>query len=330
MKDQIVDIEKLNEAYRQAGIDSVAFYFNKIGDAVAKLNEEAAKASEPIALITSAIGRFTSISDVFGLSSKAAGTVGSNAELVSQSAAIAAQILTTQSAQAAAKVLAEKASFAGSSSTQLRDFSLLVEGVKKFDPQSLEKGFLRISDALNKGSITQGQYTDLFNTSVGIFNGANEEIANFNSSMKNLSSSMGSFADSILVDSNKTTLSLSATRNELMRQYDVAKILASTGDTQGISQFQNVANQLLDVGKYATREEYNVAFGKIYGDARNLETLGSRNVNNGENVVAQLKASDEKADARIAKLEESLLFALSAIMKNTDETVTEVRGLSIA
>lgn len=270
LKDQVKTQDELAASLKQAGIDSIAFYFDQIGLSVERLSAATEKAAEPLAVVTSAIGRFTSISDVFSLSANAAGDVGGNADLVAQSAKIAAQVLTTQSAAQAAKELATKASFTGQSASQLRDISLLIEGVKQFDPNSFEAGFLRISDALNKGTIDQAQYQDLFSASMNMFNGVESESSLLAKTMGNLRASMSSFADSLLIDKYKTTLSSGAYMQEVMRQYDAAKVGAMTGDPSSISLVQSLGNQIASRENYSSRAEANYGFSRVLADAQML------------------------------------------------------------
>ncbi|GGX01412.1 hypothetical protein [Undibacterium macrobrachii] len=298
LKDNVKSQDLLNEAIKQAGIDSIGFYFDQIGLSVERLNAAAEKAAEPLALVTSAIGRFTSVSDVFSLSANAAGG-DANAELVAQSAKIAAQVLTTQSAAQAAKELAEKAAFSGASSTQLRDYSLLIEGVKQFDPNSFEAGFLRISDALNKGTIDQAQYQDLFSVSLDMFKGVESESSLLAKTMGTLRESMTSFADSLLIDKSKTTLSDAARMQEVMRQYDQAKIGAMAGDANAISQFQSLGAQLASRENYSSRAEANYGFSRVLADSQLLSRYAERDASAPQ--VAAIKELEKTISDRFDK-----------------------------
>ncbi len=298
LKDQVKTQDELATSLKQAGIDSIAFYFDQIGLSVERLNQAAEKAAEPLAVVTSAIGRFTSVSDVFSLSANAAGG-DANAELVAQSAKIAAQVLTTQSAAQAAKELAEKAAFSGASSTQLRDYSLLIEGVKQFDPNSFEAGFLRISDALNKGTIDQAQYQDLFSVSLDMFKGVESESSLLAKTMGTLREAMTSFADSLLIDKSKTTLSDAARMQEVMRQYDQAKIGAMAGDANAISQFQSLGAQLASRENYSSRAEANYGFSRVLADSQLLSRYAERDASAPQ--VAAIKELEKTISDRFDK-----------------------------
>jgi len=333
IKEQVRSQEELSSNLQKAGIESIAFYFGQIGKSVEELNKVAAETALPLSQVTGAIGRLTSISDIFGMSANAAGGKESgiasvaNAELVASAAAIAAGVITSADAAAAAKLLADKTSFAGVDKTNLRDISLIFEGLKQFDARSFENSFMRMNDALNKGAITQEQYQDIFDQSLNTYQGLDASTKAVADAMEGLRKSMGGFADQLLIDKQKTTLTQAATMDELLRQYEVAKVAAMTGEASSVNKFQDLANQVLDVNKYGSRAEYNAAFGAVYRDARNLENIGARQ---GENVVAELKNLNKSQTERIDKLEDALLSALVQIAKNTKGTVNTLELAEIA
>lgn len=322
LKDQVKTQDELSASLKQAGIDSIAFYFDQIGLSVERLNAATEKAVEPLAVVTSAIGRFTSISDVFSLSANAAGDVGGNADLVAQSAKIAAQVLTTQSAAQAAKELAAKTSFTGQSASQLRDISLLIEGVKQFDPNSFESGFLRISDALNKGTIDQAQYQDLFSASLNMFNGVESESSLLAKTMGNLRASMSSFADSLLIDKSKTTLSDSARMQEVMRQYDAAKIGAMSGDASSISLFQSLGSHLASKENYSSRAEANYGFSRVLADSEMLVRYADQKTS-GEKQTAAIQSMEKSMNERMDK---QFAIMLAQLKELQDSNVNQVRA----
>ena len=336
MRDESAQRERIigaQNVLKEAGISSIAFYFEQIGKSVEELNKVAAETAAPLSQVTSAIGRLTSIADVFGMSANAAGGKESgitsvvNAQLVASAAAIAAGVITSADAAQAAKLLADKSSFAGVDKTSIRDISLIFEGLKQFDAKSFENSFMRMNDALNKGAITQEQYQDIFDQSLNTYQGLDASTKAVADAMEGLRKSMGGFADQLLIDKQKTTLTQAATMDELLRQYEVAKVAAMTGEASSVNKFQDLANQVLDVNKYGSRAEYNAAFGAVYRDARNLENVGSRQ---GENVVAELKNLNKSQTERIDKLEDALLSALVQIAKNTKDTVNTLELAEIA
>lgn len=333
LQDQIKTNEELQSNLVNSGIESIAFYFDQIGKSVEELNKVASETALPLSQVTGAIGRLTSIADIFGMSANAAGgkesgiTSVANAELVSSAASIAASVITSADAAAAAKLLADKTSFAGVDKTNLRDISLIFEGLKQFDARSFENSFMRMNDTLNKGAITQEQYQDIFDQSLNTYQGLDASTKAVADAMEGLRKSMGGFADQLLIDKQKTTLTQAATMDELLRQYEVAKVAAMTGEASSVNKFQDLANQVLDVNKYGSRAEYNAAFGAVYRDARNLENVGARQ---GENVVAELKNLNKSQTERIDKLEDALINALTTIAKNTKDTVKTLELAGIA
>lgn len=327
LADNVRSQESLNDALRQAGIDSVSFYFDQIGKSVEALNAAAIEAQEPLAQVNASIGRLKSIGDVLSLSASAAGG-DAKADLVAKSAALAASALTTQSAAQIAKELAAKESFAGIDDPQLRNLSMLIEGVKSFDAGSFEAGFLRISDALNKGMINESQYQDLFDQSLSTFNGADQEVKALSDSMTKLRDSMSSFADGLMVDKQRTALSSIESFAALQSQYDTAKMLAATGDSAAVSRFQSLATQLLDRDDYKTRGDYNAQFSRVLGDARYLETIGARSVqNDGQNIVDELVKMNTDLTKELTKLREEMRVSMGAIANNTSKTASGVGTL---
>lgn len=338
--DQAAQIERVNkaqESLRQAGLDSISYYFGEIGKSVEQLAVAAEAAKTPLALTVQSIGRLASLADVMAGSVAAATYNGANtdnlsvvnADIVAKAAAIAASVMTTSDAAAAAKVLAEKQSFSGVGGTQLRDISMIMDGLKQYDSISFEATFMKLNNALAKGVVTQAQYQDIFQQSLAKYKGedvlsaAATATAQLTNNMVKLRDAMGSFADEILIDKSKTTLNPQATLSETMRQYEVARAVAmSAPDDTSITRFKAVANQLLDVNKYSTQAEYNAAFGKIYGDARNMEDLGARSA--GQSREQQIIDQLEDVNGRLDNLQDVLLAALVQIAKNTKDTANGV------
>lgn len=92
------------------------------------------------------------------------------ADLIGKAAAIASQIMTTADAKGVANTLTGNTAFKDTSSTQIRNISLMFDGLKQFDPASFEAAFTRINGALIDGSVNADQYAVLFNTAIDIFN----------------------------------------------------------------------------------------------------------------------------------------------------------------
>lgn len=314
LKDNFKSQESLNEAYETAGKLSVAFYFDEISKSVQQLNEVAKEASEPLSQVSESIGRFKSMQYVFDLSAKAAGG-DVNAELVAMYAGQAASEITTKDSQILQNKLINTNAFNNVSSENLRDISLLLDGLKEFDSNSLERAFLRITDAFNKGVITQDQYTELFNQSMTAFKGLSNEADILKDSMVSLQKSMQSYADKLLIDRSKTTLSVNNTQNELIRQYEQARVGAMSGEQDAVSKFLSLADQMTDISRFGSRAEYNTAFGKVYGDVRNIESMALKMSSKPDNtgVVEEIKNLQ-------TVITQEVMLALQQIAKNTKDT----------
>lgn len=321
------------ESLSRAGLDSIGFYFGQMTTMALEL----AKVDEPVNATISAIGRLNSFSTAFGESAGAAGATGlqsgliDRAQLVADSAALAAGAMTTASAAAAAKELAKSPAFAGLAAAGIRDASLLLDGIEQFNAESFERAFIRIGDALGREAITQDQYKALFDTALGAFNGLPDETRDLISGFEHLRDAMRSFADELLIDKGLTTLGGAATLAEMQRQYGEAFGLASTGDAEGINTYQSLARGLLDKGQYSSQAEYNAVFGRVYGDARQLESVGVNTIANAQNneMVSELKDMNTKLNKRVEDLEKNLMAALAQIAKNTSDTTRGVRQLVI-
>lgn len=247
----------------------------------------------------------------------------SRAQLIADAAATASGIMTTASAAKAAQELAGKLVLGEGQS--MRDLSLLVSGVGQYDNAGFYDAFARISDALGSGSISNEQYKTLFDYAMGVYQGVSDEAQATASAFEKLRDSMKSFADQLLIG-DKTTLSPEATLAEMQRQYAEAFSAAAGGDTEAISKYQSLVNGLLDKSLYSTKAEYNVAFGRAYGDARALESQGVNVLAQQQNgVVTELKALNASLTRRVGDLER----ILAQIAKNTAETSRGVEGIAL-
>lgn len=323
-----------------AGVNSIRHYFGSLAELTAEFAKAAADAQEPIAQTTAAIGRLNSAQYAFAESASAAlqgfGGAGesgrqalavasqdiSRAQMIAEAAGIASAAMTTADAAAAAAKLAQSPAFAELTAQGIRDASLLLDGVGQYSADGFERAFVRISDALAKGNVTEAQYKALFDTALDMFNGVPEETRTLIDSMTRLRDAMSGFADGLLIDEQRTTLSAGATLAEMQRQYAQAFAGASTGDSEAIGKYQQLATTLLDKDLYSTRAEYNAAFGSVYGDARQLETIGVNTLANaqGNAMVSELKDMNAKLNKRVEDLEKNLIAALAQIAKNTSDT----------
>ena len=177
---QLARIDAAAEGLRQAGINSVVYYFGEITKSADALAVASKAANEPISQVTAAIGRLNSISTALGLSASAAGGGDARidqAKLIAEAARVASQTLTTADAARIAKELAANDNFAGLSTTGLRDIAMLLDGLKAFDPNSFEASFLRLNNALITGAVTSDQYSALFAKAMDVYSGAAEDAA---------------------------------------------------------------------------------------------------------------------------------------------------------
>jgi len=325
-----------------AGLESIKFYFKSLISLSDDFTKAAEVAAEPIAKATEVINRLGSVQHVFSESTRAAldgfkgaGAYGratlddpetadsiSRANAIAEAAGIAASVLTTADAAAAAVKLAKSPAFAELDAAGIRDASLLLDGISQYNAQGFEVAFTRISAALAKGSVTDAQYKALFDVALDVFKGVPEETRTLIDSMTRLRDAMSGFADGLLIDEQRTTLSADATLAEMQRQYAQAFAGAATGDNEAIGKYQQLANTLLDKDLYSTQAEYNAVFGSVYGDARQLEAIGVNTLANaqGDAMVAELKDMNAKLNKRVEDLEKNLMAALAQIAKNTSDT----------
>lgn len=219
--------------------------FGQIAKGVAELDAAAREAGDPIAKLTDAIGRMNSISQLLtdGLTASSAGFqasgMGQNAFLVSEAASIAAAVLTTQEAKAAAQALGVT-----------RDTALLVEGIRAWDVQSFENSFMRLNNALNTGAITQVEYTKLYNYGLDVFEGLTDAAGGARSALREL-------ADNLRLDETLSALSLPQRLAEAQRQF-------------GANMTDSTARMLLGLQKdtATSQADYNRSF---YGTIGRLE-----------------------------------------------------------
>ncbi|HEV2612544.1 MAG TPA: hypothetical protein VGU61_19940 [Noviherbaspirillum sp.] len=283
-EDRAFAVEAAARNIQRAGLDSIAYYFDQIGQSVAAMTEAAAAANEPIALATAAIGRLTSTAYVFGESAKAAqggdftaseNASVRNAALVAEAAKIAAAAMTTQDAARVAEQLKGKDAFKGLGSDAVRDVSLLLDGVREYDSASFEKAFAKINNALANGTLSEGQYAELFSLGLELFTGPDKEANKLTDAFASLRKAAESLADSLLVDDVRSTLNPQQMIAEARRQYEEAVAGSRNGDTDAIAKLDGVTRNLLDVlqANAASGLEYKTSFAGIIATLRELEKL---------------------------------------------------------
>ena len=300
LNDSAAQMERISKAsYRlgQAGLDSIGFYFNDLTKQTKALAQAASVAGEPIAKATEAIGRLKSISQVFGESAAAVvdgfggsgkrgaailaqesrpGSKTSRALLIAEAAAIAGQVITTADAARFAQKLASDKAFADTSTSGLRDISLLLDGLSTFDPQSFENAFLRINEALASGRINEQQYGTLFNTALDAFEGLDDSAGGVKSAFGQLRDAARSLADELLLDEGLSTLNSRQSLLEAQRQFDVLMARAKGGDAGAAGELSGTSRDLLRIARdsVSNKADYDFIFGKTVAQLRDLEGVG--------------------------------------------------------
>lgn len=268
-------------AVGRAGLESIQHYFRQLDSMVQNLAAAAAEASQPIAHAAAAIGRFNSAATVFGMSAFAAMNLQAEGEagtgvfkaalpdiykstLIAEAAAIASGIVTTADA-------AKVQELTGLS----RDASLLLDGVRAFDPESLEAAFLRLSDALVKGAIDESEYKTLFNVSLDIFEDVESQSRKLTDTFDALRRAAQSLADQLLLDQGRTTLSGAQQLEEAQRQYRTVLAKAMGGDVEAAQDLSGISRSMLDIAKntYSSSVDYARLFATTVADARAMESI---------------------------------------------------------
>lgn len=161
---------------KEAGVSSLNYYMGQISAMGHALVQTAIDTGTALGLVTESIGRMKSWTDVLTISLQAADALAdpaqaAKAKAIAAAAADAQKRLTTQDAATAASALQGMTAFSGMDSAKLRDISLLIDGLKSFDPTSFENAFTRISGALVDGLITVDQYAALYSYSMQVYEG---------------------------------------------------------------------------------------------------------------------------------------------------------------
>lgn len=263
------------------GQGAITYYFGQIGKAAEALAAASTEAAEPISLVAQAIGRLTSYTDVFGESVKAVMTGGrysgavitddvSKASLIAESAAIAAQAMTTAEAARVAEQIAKKAAFEGVDATGIRDASLLLGDLKAFDPVSFENTFTRLNDALIKGKLTEDQYGVLFEQAMETYQGLDDKISEVTKTFDDLRKTAKGLADQLsITEAASPALGLA----EAERQYRATLAAAMGGDSNAISGLNGAVSALVDAGKgaFSSSDQQADLVARIVSDMRQAE-----------------------------------------------------------
>jgi TP901 family phage tail tape measure protein len=247
-----------------------------------------------------------------------ANSMTGNADLIARTAAMASAAMTTSDASKAAASLATSGAFAGSLPVQIRDFSLLLDGVKQFDPAGFENSFTRINAALIKGVINQDQYNALFSEGIGIFNTGKTTLENAQASATQaakdaaaaasasaavqetatktladtflaLQKAAQSLTDSLLLDTKFSPLSPEQQIAEASAQYYRTLNDALSGDANAVDQYQAVAKTYLDT------IEANAS-------SQSQLTAGVASVLSNDAIITSYDTSNQTQEAMLAEL----------------------------
>jgi len=236
------------------------------------------------------------------------------AALIGQAAGIAAQVLTTADAAKFAQQLAGEEAFSGLGSAGLRDVSLLLDGLKAFDPTSFENAFLRINDALITGAVTQEQYNVLFNTALDEFEGLGTSASGVKSALGQLREAARNLADELLLG-DKSILNVFQKTSEAQRQYNEVIERARSGNATS-SELSSGVNNLLDaqLNSASTKFEFDRQFATVVNDLRSIgQTTEDKRLEEQKKSAAELKAE-------IKQLRQEFNAANVAIARSTAKT----------
>ncbi len=334
-RDQAAQLKAIQQAkyeFAQAGNDSIVYYFDRIAKSVADLSTEAEKLASPLAKATEAMGRMQSIADVLSTSARAAKTdvrfsdSAAKAEAVATAANLLKKTITTADASKAEQVLKQNANFQMLGDEQVKAMSFLLDGIKAFDANSLEAGFMRITDAFAKKTLNADQYKSMIDIAASTYKGPEEAAKSMVDSFTRLRDAMRSFSDQLLTDSRFTTLTSEQSLEQLLLQYGQAKSSAAAGDDPGGQKYQQLATALLDKSLYSSQAEYNTVFSRVYGDALKLESIGS--ANGSQSVVAELRRANQELVKKVDDMKGELTAALIQIARNTSKTSQGIEQLN--
>lgn len=319
----------------KSGLNSIGFYFNSISKSVRDLDKQAEQLGEPIGKVAQVVGKMKSIAFVFAESAGAvrdgfkdfaptilrglegAGKVLSKSDIVSKAAQLAAGVLNTQSGKEKEQIIKADPLFKGKDANEL---SKLIEGVAAFDPESFEKSFLRISDALNKNKINEAQFAKLFNIALDSFEGLADGAGRAAGGLTEIGKLARSAADSIRLDRKLTLLNPKQQLDEAQRQFNALVVSAKGGDKQAATQLEGAARTLLETGQLSLSSQTDL-FTFVQAKLREVEgsgTLQSLEVN--ANILKQLEAMNKRMEDQ-QKVNLGVSAQLASIQTKTAETL---------
>lgn len=308
---QFERIQAASANLAKAGLNSIGFYFNNIAQKAKELNKEASELQTPLGKVSDAIGRFKSVAFVFSQSVAAvrdgledfnpvalsglekAGGQLSKASIVADAANLAKEVLNTQSGAQAQQLIGGDPLFSGSNA---RDLSLLIEGITAFDPESFEKSFTRIADALNKNKINEAQFAKLFNIALDSFEGLSTGVGKTAGSLEDLRRSAKSAADSLLIDKKVTVLSPQQQLKAAEQQFNELIKRAKSGDTSVSGQLEGAARILLEAGQASLSNQTDL-FGFVQASLRSVEGVsGTQRLEVNQKILRELENMNKRLD----------------------------------
>lgn len=317
------------------GFESIQFYFKQISEQAKELDAKAKELDTPMGNVVEAIGRFKSISDVFGISVKAiakglkaagesfdainkAGSSVSKASIIARGASIAQSVINTETGRLIQERIKNDPLFKRNDAKQIRDISLLLGEIQQFDTESLENSFLRINNALAKGQINEAQYAKLFNTALDTFEGLESGINGATSSLGQLKKAAREAADNILLDKKLTVLNPQQQFKVAERQFLDVVNRAKGGDASASGQLETAAKTLLEAG-FISRDNQTDLFTFVQAKLREVEGVGGlQRLEVDQKILNQLESMNKRLDDQQKINQQITAQVMSVNLRATD------------
>lgn len=332
---QMERIEKASLNLGKSGLDSIGFYFNSISKSVRELDKQADQLGEPLGKVAQAVGKMKSIAFVFRESAEAvrdgfkdfaptilrglegAGKALSKSDIVGKAAQLAAGVLNTQSGKEKEQVIKSDPLFKNKDSNGL---SKLIEGVVAFDPESFERSFLRISDALNKNKINEAQFAKLFNIALDSFEGLSNGAGRAAGGLNEIGRAAKSAADNIRLDRKLTILNPQQQLQVAQTQFIDIINRAKGGDKEAASQMEGAARTLLETGQISLSNQTDL-FTFVQAKLREVEGSGKlQSLEVDANILKQLEAMNKRMEDQ-QKVNLSVSAQIASIQTKTADTL---------
>ena len=153
-----------------AAVNSAEYYFEQINQRVQEMNKVSREAGGSLTTLVDTLGRLSSVSYAFGTSARFIGKSDPELALKSEAVSIGARFvrsfLNTQAGAKAEDDLSKNAVFEG---LNFQKIGPIFDTVSAFNVEGLEEAFLRLTNELDKGSVTVDQYSSLLAYARDIF-----------------------------------------------------------------------------------------------------------------------------------------------------------------